>query len=75
MSARKASKAQSRSKRRSASSGPRASSTTKPLVARQPQSKQQAAVKSGMFLYTNDAWSLRCFDSGDLHCVDRALFG
>jgi hypothetical protein len=46
-----------------------------PLVAKQPQSKQQAAIKSGMFLYTDDAWSQAYFNSGDLHCVERELFG
>ncbi len=61
--------------KRSAASGQPGSSTTKPLVAKQPQSKQQAAVQSGMFLYTDDAWSLRYFNVGDLHCADRELFG
>jgi len=51
------------------------SSTKQPLVAKQPQSKQQAAIQNGMFLYTDDAWSLAYFNSGDLHCVERTLFG
>jgi hypothetical protein len=46
----------------------------KPLVKKQPQSKQEAAVKSGMFLYTDDAWSLRYFDTADLRCEERKLF-
>ena len=52
-----------------------ASTSAKPLVSTQPQSKQQAAVQSGMFLYTNDAWSQAYFDANDLHCVERELFG
>jgi hypothetical protein len=44
-------------------------------VNKQPQSKQQAAVEHGMFLYTNDAWSLRYFDQNDLHCREREVFG
>jgi hypothetical protein len=49
--------------------------TKKPLVAQQPQSEQQAAVQAGMFLYTNDAWSLAYFNPDDLHCMERKLFG
>jgi len=44
-------------------------------VSQQPQSKQKAAVQSGMFLYTNDAWSQAYFNPGDLHCLERELFG
>ncbi|MGC2698508.1 MAG: hypothetical protein WA738_22190 [Candidatus Angelobacter sp.] len=58
-----------------ASSKPAGSSSSKPLVAKQPQSKQQAALQHGMFLYTGDAWSLAYFNSNDLHCVERELFG
>jgi len=47
----------------------------KPAIAKQPQSKQQAAVQAGMFLYTNDAWSQRYFNKGDLRCMERELFG
>jgi len=45
------------------------------LVAKQPQSKNEAAVRSGLFLHTDDKWSLAYFDSGDLHCEERELFG
>jgi len=45
------------------------------MVNKQPQSKQQAAVAKGMFLYTEDAWSLRYFDQNDLHCKEREVFG
>jgi hypothetical protein len=51
------------------------SPTKKPLITRQPQSKQQAAVQSGMFLYTDDAWSLRYFNQGDLRYEEREIFG
>ncbi len=44
-------------------------------VDKQPQSKQQAAIAHGMFLYTDDAWSLRYFDKNDLHSKERELFG
>jgi hypothetical protein len=44
-------------------------------VARQPQVKQQAAVAHAMFLYTDDAWSLRYFDPNDLHFLEREVFG
>ncbi len=62
-------------KPRQAASARAGSPPRKPLVAKQPQSKQQAAVKAGMFLYTDDAWSLRCFSDSDFHCADRELFG
>jgi len=41
---------------------------------KQPQSKNQAAVQSGMFLHTDDKWSLAYFDSNDLHCEEREFF-
>jgi len=28
-----------------------------------------------MYLYADDAWSQRYFNPGDLHCLDRELFG
>jgi hypothetical protein len=52
-----------------------ASSSTRPLVKKQPQSKRQAAVQAGMFLYTDDAWSTAYFNKEDLHYVERVLFG
>jgi hypothetical protein len=45
------------------------------VVNKQPQSKQQAAESKGIFLYTDDAWSLRYFDQNDLHCKEREVFG
>jgi hypothetical protein len=47
----------------------------KALVSKEPQVKQEAAVKSGMFLYTDDAWSLQYFDKNDLHFNEREVFG
>ena len=44
-------------------------------VAKQPQVKQQAAVAHAMFLYTDDAWSLRYFDQNDMHFLEREVFG
>src|SRR6202035_4733068 len=37
-----------------------------------PQSLEKAATKAGIFLYTNDAWSLRCFDPNDLHSLEES---
>jgi hypothetical protein len=51
------------------------STRQKPLVTAVPASQHQAAVSAGMFLYTDDAWSLRYFDPNDLHCTERKLFG
>ncbi|WP_316202851.1 MULTISPECIES: hypothetical protein [unclassified Bradyrhizobium] len=44
-------------------------------ITKQPQVKQQAAVAHAMFLYTDDAWSLRYFDQNDLHFLEREVFG
>jgi hypothetical protein len=57
-----------------------AASTVQPVsdqgpIVKQPQVKQQAAVANGMFLYTDDAWSLRYFDQNDLHFKEREVFG
>lgn len=46
-----------------------------PLVGKQPQSNQLAADQSGMYLHTDDAWSLAYFDQNDLHHRERELFG
>jgi len=53
-----------------ASKGPKAKKTKKP-----PALKQAAAVAAGWFLSTDDGWTEKFFDSKDLHCVDRLLFG
>ena len=45
------------------------------LVNKQPQVQQQAAVAHGMFLHSDDAWSLRYFDPSDLHFKEREVFG
>jgi hypothetical protein len=44
-------------------------------ITEMPQSLEKAATQAGMFLYTNDAWSLRYFDPNDLHLLERKLFG
>jgi hypothetical protein len=46
-----------------------------PKIKRTPASKQQAASSAGMFLSTDDKWAAKYFDPGDLHSVDRQLFG
>jgi hypothetical protein len=58
-----------------ASAQPAPSTTKKPLVSKQPRSKKEAAVQAGMFLYTDDNWSVAYFNDGDLHCIERKLFG
>ena len=45
------------------------------VVNKQPQVQQKAAVAHGMFLHTDDAWSLRYFDPNDLHFKEREVFG
>jgi hypothetical protein len=45
------------------------------VVEKQPQSNLQAAQQAGIFLHTDDAWSLAYFSDGDLHCEERELFG
>jgi phosphatidylserine/phosphatidylglycerophosphate/cardiolipin synthase-like enzyme len=37
--------------------------------------KSQAAVDAGWFLATDDSWTAKYFDSKDLHCIDRQMFG
>jgi hypothetical protein len=54
----------------SVAKGPKAKKTKTP-----PASKQQAAASAAWFLSTTDAWVKKYFDSGDLHFVDRQLFG
>ena len=44
-------------------------------VTRMPQSLEKAATQAGIFLRTDDAWSLRYFDPNDLHSLERKLFG
>jgi hypothetical protein len=45
------------------------------LISKQPEVKQVAAIAHGMFLYVDDAWSLRYFDQNDLHFKEREVFG
>ena len=42
---------------------------------KEPRSKQQAAIAAGVFLRTDDSWSLAYFDPSDLHNLERELFG
>jgi len=41
----------------------------------QPQSKLQAAKQAGLFLHTDDEWSMAYFNPKDLHSAERELFG
>jgi hypothetical protein len=61
------------SKAKSARSGVKP--TTKGLIDKQPEVKEEAAAQRGMFLYANDAWSLRYFNEDDLHFKEREVFG
>lgn len=63
------------SKTRTAKKAPATASGKKPPLDKQPQSKQRAALQVHLFLQTDDSWSNRYFDSGDLHNLDRELFG
>ena len=51
------------------------SSSKRTPLDKQPQSKQDAARQVGLFLHTDDAWSEAYFNSGDLHGIERELFG
>jgi hypothetical protein len=52
------------------------SAQDKPAAKRKPAaSKTQAAVEARWFLSTSDKWAEKYFDPGDLHAVDRKLFG
>jgi hypothetical protein len=62
-------------RRKSASALTSKRKSKKGPVSKQPQVKQQAAVAHGMFLHTDDAWSLRYFDPNDLHFKEREVFG
>jgi PLD-like domain len=55
----------------------RTSSTKAAKGKRAPKfaSKQQQAVSAELFLDSTDKWAAPYFDSNDLHCVDRELFG
>jgi hypothetical protein len=45
-----------------------------PSADKQPASKGAAAASAGMFLYTDDKWSLRYYDDNDLHAKERKVF-
>lgn len=48
---------------------------TKPLISKEPQSKDKAAIQAGIYLHTDDNWAAAYFKDGDLHGVERKLFG
>jgi phosphatidylserine/phosphatidylglycerophosphate/cardiolipin synthase-like enzyme len=47
----------------------------KAKIARPTASQHQAAMNAGWFLSTDGQWATKYFNSNDLHCVDRQLFG
>jgi hypothetical protein len=63
---------------KTATKSKKTAASTRPVkhlpLQRQPQSKNQAAIQSGMFLFTDDKWSLAYFEPNDLHCEERELF-
>lgn len=68
-------KLSSRSKKAAGTVNPRASGGGKtPKVAKQPQSKPQAAAQAHLYLHTDDAWSQAYFNKDDLHYMERTLF-
>lgn len=69
-----AKKSPAQSKKAAASSANK-TPAPQPVVSQQPQSKQQAALKAGIFLQTTDAWSEAYWDPADLHFLERELFG
>jgi hypothetical protein len=70
-----ATKKVAKAKRRKPAAGVTQAKGAKRVVVKAPQNKQQAAVANGMFLFTDDAWSLRYFDQNDLHFKEREVFG
>jgi hypothetical protein len=46
-----------------------------PLVTKQPQSKQKAALDAHIYLYADSNWAAAYFDKNDLRSLDRELFG
>jgi hypothetical protein len=73
MKKRKKKKSPAKKPARSAKQKPASASTAK--AGKRTLVKQQAAVAHGMFLYTDDAWSLQYFDPNDLHFKEREVFG
>jgi len=63
------------SKKASSKQAGMSAGTTKPRVGKEPQSKEKAATQAGIFLYTTDTWAAAYFKDGDLHALERALFG
>ena len=45
--------------------------SSKPLVGKEPQSKEKAAIQAHMFLYTNSVWAAAYFKQGDLHAAEH----
>jgi hypothetical protein len=60
---------------KSSASASGSAAAKKPLLAKEPQSKKEAAKQAHMFLQTTDVWSAAYFNAGDLHCMERELFG
>lgn len=70
-----AKRAATKTTKKSAASTTAPGQVVKGKLLKQPQSLSDAATAAGMYLYTDDAWSQRYFNRGDLHCLDRELFG
>jgi len=63
------------SKAKSTGKVPKNASVEKVVTATKSPSKQVQAAAAGWFLSTTDRWVQPYYDSDDLHCVDRQLFG
>jgi PLD-like domain len=59
----------------SAAPGAKKLAAGQPRVAKQPRSKQAAALAVGMYLASNDSWAASYYSAKDLHRTDRLLFG
>jgi hypothetical protein len=63
------------SKAKSTGEVPKAATVAKVVATTKSASKQVQAAAAGWFLSTTDRWVRPYYDSNDLHCVDRQLFG
>jgi hypothetical protein len=67
-------KSSSKPKKATGTVTPGASGGKTPKVAKQPQSKPEAAAEAHLYLHTDDAWSQAYFNKDDLHYMERTLF-
>ena len=61
-------------KKTSKDQGGASATASKPLISKEPQLKDKAALQAGIYLHTNDNWAVAYYKGGDLHAVERELF-